>query len=61
MGLRPKDVPVPIQILQMLIQIPVRRSMFTSVTDPNTLNLDPDPEFWTNLDPDPRLYIGNKF
>ena len=20
---------------------------------PNTLNLDPDPEFWPNLDPDP--------
>ena len=20
--------------------------------DPNTLNLDPDPEFWPNLDPD---------
>ena len=25
----------------------------TSVVDPNTLNLDPDPEFWPNLDPDP--------
>ena len=26
-----------------------------SVVDPNTLNLDPDPEpgFWPNLDPDP--------
>ena len=23
------------------------------VVDPNTLNLDPDPGFWTNLDPDP--------
>ena len=23
---------------------------------PNTLNLDPDPEFWPNLDPDPELY-----
>ena len=21
--------------------------------DPNTLNLDPDPEYWPNLDPDP--------
>ena len=30
------------------------------VVDPNTLNLDPDPEFWANLDPvpgpDPGLY-----
>ena len=25
------------------------------VVDPNTLNLDPDPEFWPNLDPDPGL------
>ena len=24
--------------------------------DPNTLNLDPDQEFWPNLDPDPGLY-----
>ena len=24
-----------------------------SVVDPNTLNLDPNPEFWPNLDPDP--------
>ena len=23
--------------------------------DPNTLNLDLDPEFWPNLDPDPGL------
>ena len=22
--------------------------LFTSVKDPNTLNLDPDPEFWPN-------------
>ena len=27
----------------------------TSVMDPNTLNLDPDPEFWPNVDPDPGL------
>ena len=26
----------------------------TSVVDPNTLNLDPDPGFRLNLDPDPR-------
>ena len=24
-----------------------------SVVDRNTLNLEPDPEFWPNLDPDP--------
>ena len=32
-----------------------------SVVDPNTSNLDPDTEFWTNFDPDPGLcyqYIG---
>ena len=30
----------------------------SSVVDPNTLNLDPDPDpvFWPNLDPDPGLY-----
>ena len=27
--------------------------LLTSVVDPNTLNLDPDPGFWPNLDPDP--------
>ena len=27
--------------------------MWTSVMDPNTLNLDPDPGFMPNLDPDP--------
>ena len=25
------------------------------VVDPNTLNMDPDPEFCPNLDPDPGL------
>ena len=25
----------------------------SSVVDPNTLKLDPDPGFWPNLDPDP--------
>ena len=29
--------------------------METSVVDPNTLNLDLDPEFWPNLNPDPGL------
>ena len=30
----------------------------SSVEDPNTLKLDPDPGFWPNLDPvlDPGLY-----
>ena len=27
-------------------------SIRTSLVVPNTLNLDPDPEFWFNLDPD---------
>ena len=32
-------------------------NFFSSVVDPNTLNLDPDPGFfWPNLDPDPGLY-----
>ena len=26
--------------------------------DPNTLNLDPDPEFWPKLDPDPDPDLG---
>ena len=25
----------------------------SSVVDPNTLDLDPDPGFWPNFDPDP--------
>ena len=29
--------------------------LLTSAAYPNTLNLDPDPEFWPNLDPDLRL------
>ena len=35
------------------------RSGIISVVDPNTLNLDPDPEFWPNLDTDPVLYVIN--
>ena len=31
--------------------------IISSVVDPNTLNLDPDPEFWLILDLDPRLSI----
>ena len=26
--------------------------------DQNTLNLDPDPEFWANLDPDPEFWLS---
>ena len=29
-----------------------------SVVDPNTLHLDPDPEFWHNLNPDPGYVIN---
>ena len=29
-------------------------SLNTRFVDPNTLNLDPDPEFWLNLHPDPQ-------
>ena len=32
----------------------------TSVVDPNTLNLDPDPGFWPNLDPDPEPDPGQE-
>ena len=32
----------------------------SSVVDPNTLNLDPDPEFWPNLDPDPEFLTKRK-
>ena len=30
----------------------------TSVVDPNTLNLDPDPEFRTNFGPDLRVMLS---
>ena len=35
--------------------IPYIGMLYSSVVDPNTLNLDPDPDpgFWPNLDPDP--------
>ena len=35
----------------------------TSVVDPNTLNLelDPDPGFWPHLDPDPDPGLYNQF
>ena len=33
-------------------------SLQTSVVDPHTLNLDPDPEFWPNLDPESRVMLS---
>ena len=30
-----------------------KKAIESSVVDPNTLNLDPDPGFWYNLDPYP--------
>ena len=33
----------------------------TSVVDPNTWNLDPDPGFWYNLDPDPDPGLYDQF
>ena len=37
--------------------------LLISVVDPNTLNLDPDPDkgFWPNLDPDPGPGLNYKF
>ena len=29
-----------------------KKKFESSVVDPNTLNLDPDPGFWPNLNPD---------
>ena len=48
-------LPVPghfnrIQIHEKPISISL---VLCSVVDPNSLNLDPDPEFWPNLDSDP--------
>ena len=37
----------------LLYNCPGDLFLVTSVVDPNTLNLDPDPGFWPNLDPDP--------
>ena len=36
------------------------RSLEGSVVDTNTLNLDPDPGFWSNLDTDPGLYFNSE-
>ena len=33
-------------------------SLQTSVVDPHTLNLDPDPVFWPNLDPESRVMLS---
>ena len=35
----------------------IQLCQFCSVVDPNTLNLDPYPDFWPNLDPDPRAML----
>ena len=48
-------LPVPghfnrIQIHEKPISISL---VLCSVVDPNSLNFDPDPEFWPNLDSDP--------
>ena len=42
------DLTVPIDNINK-----VQFELLSSVVDPNTLNLDPDPGFWPNLDPDP--------
>ena len=36
----------------------VGQNVEISVVDPNTLNFDPDPEFWPNLNPDPYPDLG---
>ena len=36
-------------------------SIWSSVVDPNSLNLDPDPEIWPNLDPEPDPGLNDKF
>ena len=43
-------------VLWILLFFPGTFVICTSVVDPNTLNLDPDPELWPNLDPDPELW-----
>ena len=37
------------------ISLPTKSLILESVVDPNTLNLDPDPECWPILDPDSDL------
>ena len=39
----------------------VQRRVKSSVVDSNTLNLDPDPGFWSYLDPDPDPGLYNQF
>ena len=45
-------------LLLLIVECCCWSVIMTSVVDPNTLNLDPDPGFWPNLDsgPDPGLY-----
>ena len=54
------------ELLWFTVKLPhfatkVYRSVLTSVVDPNTLNLDPDPGFWADLDPDPDPGLYNQF
>ena len=46
--------PIKVQLgYTVLFRCPIKVCISVSVVDPNTMNLDPDPGFWTNLDPDP--------
>ena len=42
-----------ISVRNLLINKSLSFPIEISIKDPNTLNLDPDPEFWPNLYPDP--------
>ena len=46
--------PITRQLYLWKDSYPERKSILTSVGDPNTLNLDPDPD--SGPDPDPGLY-----
>ena len=46
--------PPPYRIVELKIDgYTVPGTLYSSVGDPNTLNLDPDTGFWLNLDSDP--------
>ena len=53
---------IAVRALILLKYYAATSSLVCSVVDPipNTLNLDPDPEFWPNMDtdPDPGLPVG---
>ena len=42
------------------VRIRIRNIVFlqSGVVDPNTMNLDPEPEFLSNLDPDLGLFLS---